>query len=112
MFIVTGCYVTKFFEDVEIFLSYTSLSLTFPHSHVLSEFDNVMNIEPAILVMHHSVRTNLSVTATLLDFLCRIMNNFSIPHAEAVKQGENIERIGRGNYVWTSASSGAGFAGV
>lgn len=34
--------------------------------------DNIMNIEPAILVMHNSMRSHPPVTATLLDFLCRV----------------------------------------
>ena len=38
--------------------------------------DNIMNIEPAILVMHHSMRPHPAITATLLDFLCRIIHNF------------------------------------
>lgn len=29
-------------------------------------------VEPAILVMHHSMRSHPAVTATLLDFLCRV----------------------------------------
>lgn len=38
--------------------------------------DNIMNIEPAILVMHNSMRSHPAVSATLLDFLCRIIPNF------------------------------------
>lgn len=52
-----------------------------------SEKDNIMNIEPAILVMHHSMRSHPAVTATLLDFLCRIIPNFYPPFADKVKQG-------------------------
>lgn len=52
-----------------------------------SEKDNIMNIEPAILVMHHSMRSHPAVTATLLDFLCRIIPNFYPPFAEKVRQG-------------------------
>ena len=33
--------------------------------------DNIMNIEPGILVMYHSLRNHFQLTATLLDFLCR-----------------------------------------
>ncbi|XP_034833377.1 integrator complex subunit 3 homolog [Maniola hyperantus] len=51
------------------------------------EKDNIMNIEPAILVMHHSMRSHPAVTATLLDFLCRIIPNFYPPFADRVKQG-------------------------
>ncbi|CAH0553615.1 unnamed protein product [Brassicogethes aeneus] len=52
-----------------------------------SEKDNIMNIEPAILVMHHSMRSHPAVSATLLDFLCRIIHNFYPPLAEKVKSG-------------------------
>ncbi|XP_039291169.1 integrator complex subunit 3 [Nilaparvata lugens] len=49
--------------------------------------DNIMNIEPAILVMHHSMRSHPVVTTTLLDFLCRIIAAFYPPLCEKVKQG-------------------------
>lgn len=39
--------------------------------------DNIMNVEPGILVMYHSIRNHPFVSGTLLDFLCRIMKNFS-----------------------------------
>ncbi|XP_048484397.1 integrator complex subunit 3 homolog [Plutella xylostella] len=51
------------------------------------EKDNIMNIEPAILVMHHSMRSHPAVTATLLDFLCRIIPNFHPQYSDKVKQG-------------------------
>ena len=51
------------------------------------ERDNIMNIEPAILVMHHSMRPHPAITATLLDFLCRIINNFCPAEAEKVRNG-------------------------
>ncbi|KAJ8982336.1 hypothetical protein NQ317_009452 [Molorchus minor] len=52
-----------------------------------SEKDNIMNIEPAILVMHHSMRSHPAVSATLLDFLCRIIPNFYPPLTEKVRAG-------------------------
>ncbi|XP_048524257.1 integrator complex subunit 3 homolog [Dendroctonus ponderosae] len=51
------------------------------------EKDNIMNIEPAILVMHHSMRSHPAVTATLLDFLCRIINHFYPPLSDKVRTG-------------------------
>lgn len=51
------------------------------------EKDNIMNIEPAILVMHNSMRSHPAVTATLLDFLCRIIPNFHPAYADKVRQG-------------------------
>ena len=51
------------------------------------EKDNIMNIEPAILVMNHSMRPHPAITATLLDFLCRIIMNFTLGREqEKVKQ--------------------------
>lgn len=52
-----------------------------------SEKDNIMNIEPAILVMHHSMRSHPAVSATLLDFLCRIITNFYPPLTDKVRTG-------------------------
>ncbi|KAL5004662.1 hypothetical protein ScPMuIL_018118 [Solemya velum] len=51
------------------------------------EKDSIMNIEPAMLVMFHSIRPHPAITATLLDFLCRIMPNFCNVLAAQVKQG-------------------------
>lgn len=31
-----------------------------------------MSPEPAILVMHHSMKPHPAITATLLDFMCRV----------------------------------------
>lgn len=49
--------------------------------------DNIMNIEPGILVMYHSIRSHPFVTGSLLDFLCRIMKNFSPKHEEKIRSG-------------------------
>jgi integrator complex subunit 3 len=49
--------------------------------------DNIMNIEPAILVMHHSMKPHPAITATLLDFLCRIVVNFYPREHERVRAG-------------------------
>ncbi|CAG5134392.1 unnamed protein product, partial [Candidula unifasciata] len=49
------------------------------------EKDSIMNIEPAVLVMFHSMRPHPAITATLLDFMCRIMNNFSIQHTAQIR---------------------------
>lgn len=37
---------------------------------------NVMVIEPGLLVMHHSLRKNLKITSTLLEFLCLIATEY------------------------------------
>lgn len=49
--------------------------------------DNIMNIEPGILVMYHSIKTHPLVTNTLLDFLVRIMKNFFPKYEDKIKMG-------------------------
>uniref|UniRef100_A0A3P9PNG4 Integrator complex subunit 3 n=1 Tax=Poecilia reticulata TaxID=8081 RepID=A0A3P9PNG4_POERE len=51
------------------------------------EKDSIMNIEPAILVMHHSMKPHPAITATLLDFMCRIIPHFFPPLETQVRQG-------------------------
>jgi len=41
-----------------------------------SSGDNIMNIEPGILVMYHSIKHHPMLTASLLDFLCRLIPHF------------------------------------
>ncbi|GIY82793.1 hypothetical protein CDAR_608791 [Caerostris darwini] len=67
--------------------SSAKLSLFFDWLFFDPEKDNIMNIEPAILVIYHSVKSHPIITATLLDFLCRIMPNFSLSLKAQVKQG-------------------------
>lgn len=49
--------------------------------------DNIMNVEPGILVMFHSIRNHPMVSTTLLDFLCRIMRNFYPKGEERIRMG-------------------------
>ena len=49
--------------------------------------DNIMNIEPAILVMYHNLKHHPATSITLLDFLCRIQTQFYPPLEQAIKQG-------------------------
>ena len=63
------------------------LALFYDWLYFNPEKDNIMNIEPAILVMHHSMRPHPAITATLLDFLCRIIPNFFPKEKEKVHQG-------------------------
>lgn len=49
--------------------------------------DNIMNVEPGILVMYHSIRTHPFVSSSLLDFLCRIIKNFSPKHEDKIRAG-------------------------
>lgn len=67
--------------------SNAKLSLFYDWLFYDPEKDNIMNIEPAILVMQNSMRTHPAITATLLDFLCRMIPNFYQPLADKVKLG-------------------------
>ncbi|XP_042903927.1 integrator complex subunit 3 isoform X2 [Parasteatoda tepidariorum] len=67
--------------------SSAKLSLFYDWLFFDPEKDSIMNIEPAILVIYHSVRSHPVITATLLDFLCRIMPNFCLSLKTQVKQG-------------------------
>lgn len=49
--------------------------------------DNIMNVEPGILVMYHSIRNHPLVSSTLLDFLCRIMKNFFPDSEDKIRTG-------------------------
>lgn len=49
--------------------------------------DNIMNVEPGILVMFHSIKNVPLVSSTLLDFLCRIMKNFFPKGEERIRNG-------------------------
>eukprot|EP00731_Ephydatia_muelleri_P012110 Em0006g1004a len=52
-----------------------------------SESDNIMNIEPGILLMHHSLRSHHVMTASLLDFLCRLIPSYCPALDKAVECG-------------------------
>lgn len=52
-----------------------------------AKVDNIMNIEPAILVMFYSSRSHPQVTSGLLDFLCRIPIVFSPKLGEHIRGG-------------------------
>ena len=40
----------------------------------------ILSPEPAILLMHHSLRSHPQITASLLDFLCRVRTTpFDLP---------------------------------
>ncbi|KAI0237347.1 Integrator complex subunit 3 [Lamellibrachia satsuma] len=67
--------------------SNAKLSLFYDWLFFDPEHDSIMAIEPCILVMHHSMRPHPAITATLLDFMCRIMSNFYLSLAVEVKQG-------------------------
>uniref|UniRef100_A0A8D8V715 SOSS complex subunit A homolog n=1 Tax=Cacopsylla melanoneura TaxID=428564 RepID=A0A8D8V715_9HEMI len=57
--------------------------------------DNIMNIEPAMLLMFNSIPKHASITAGLLDFLCRIILNFHPSLTDRIKTGivSSIQQI-------------------
>ncbi|KAB7497165.1 Integrator complex subunit 3-like protein [Armadillidium nasatum] len=65
----------------------SKLSLFYDWLFYNTETDNIMNIEPGILVMYHSLRPHPVLTTSLLDFLCRIIPNFHPSLTEKVKAG-------------------------
>ncbi|XP_050400889.1 integrator complex subunit 3 [Patella vulgata] len=70
--------------------SIAKLSLFYDWFFFDPEKDSIMNIEPAILVMYHSMRPHPAITATLLDFLARSFVNFCPMLATQVKQGVHL----------------------
>ncbi|XP_023931443.1 integrator complex subunit 3 [Lingula anatina] len=67
--------------------SNAKLSLFYDWLFFDPEKDSIMNIEPCILVMYHSIRPHPAITATLLDFMCRIIPNFHPSLVDQVRQG-------------------------
>lgn len=63
------------------------LALFFDWLFYQPDKDNIMNIEPAILLMHHSIRSHPTITCTLLDFLCRVIPNYSTMPDVHARQG-------------------------
>lgn len=82
---VIGWLLTTCTSSVAV--SNAKLALFYDWLFFESDKDNIMNIEPAILVMHHSMRSHPAVSATLLDFLCRIIGNFYPPLTDKVRSG-------------------------
>jgi len=71
----------------QVAASNAKLALFYDWLFYEADKDNIMNIEPAILVMHHSMRPHPAITATLLDFICRILNNFCPALTDKVRGG-------------------------
>lgn len=68
-------------------VSNAKLALFYDWLFFEADKDNIMNIEPAILVMYNSMRSHPAVSATLLDFLCRIIPNFCPSLSDKVRAG-------------------------
>jgi len=63
------------------------LALFFDWLFYQGDKDNIMNIEPAILLMHNSVRAHSNITMSLLDFICRMSTNYCPQFVNITKQG-------------------------
>lgn len=71
----------------QIVLANAKLALFYDWLFFDPQKDNIMNVEPGILVMYHSIRSHPYVSSSLLDFLCRIMKNFYPKHEDKIRMG-------------------------
>jgi integrator complex subunit 3 len=60
-----------------VVLADAKLALFYDWLNYSSNTDNIMNIEPAALLMFHSLRSHPQMTQSLLDFLCRLTTQFN-----------------------------------
>ncbi|XP_064401975.1 integrator complex subunit 3-like isoform X2 [Halichondria panicea] len=74
-------------QSDHVLFGYSKLSLFFDWLAYQLDSDNIMNIEPAILLMHHSLRSHPQLTATLLDFICRQASHYHPDLTEVVSEG-------------------------
>ncbi|KAF7827598.1 integrator complex subunit 3-like protein [Senna tora] len=49
--------------------------------------DNIMNIEPAMLLMVHSIPKYIDMTHTLLEFLLLLVDNYDMEHKDIIIKG-------------------------
>ena len=75
--ILTSCTNQVISANVKLALFYDWICFNPP-------IDNIMSLEPAILVVSHSLGPHPQVTTTLLDFLVRLASNFLPSHARQV----------------------------
>ena len=83
---------------------YLKFSLVVYHYTVIISFNERFS-EPGILLMHHSLRAHPQITASLLDFLCRVSGsctesecacacNFNTGHPDLHCEGEGRDAAG------------------
>lgn len=70
--------------------SYSHLALFWDWLFYSPDKNSVMDIEPGILVMYHSLKNHPVITSTLLDFLCRIIEQFHPPMTGQLRFGVNL----------------------
>jgi len=51
---------------------------------------NIMNIEPAILLMVHSITQYVEMTNTLLEFLLLLVDNYDMEHKDMIVKGVSL----------------------
>ena len=66
-----------------------ALKLTLIYDWLLfnEQRNTIMDIEPCILLMHHSRRNHPNMTYGLLDFILRIIKEFHEPIREEIRRG-------------------------
>ncbi|KAI6653672.1 Integrator complex subunit 3 isoform X2 [Oopsacas minuta] len=63
------------------------LALFFDYLAYDPDQHKIMNIEPAILLMHHSVRPYTNIAGTLLEFICKIIDEYMPGLEDKLLQG-------------------------
>ncbi|XP_058075407.1 uncharacterized protein LOC131223886 [Magnolia sinica] len=63
------------------------LSLFYDWLFFDEEVDNIMNIEPAILLMVHSIPKYMDMTQTLLEFLFLLVDNYDVTRKDIITRG-------------------------
>ena len=72
--VIIGWLLTKCTSNV--MAAQAKLALFYDWLFYDKEKENIMNIEPGILVMHHCLKNHPTIAATLMDFLCRMTTEF------------------------------------
>ncbi|XP_057787811.1 uncharacterized protein LOC131005036 [Salvia miltiorrhiza] len=65
----------------------TKLALFYDWLFFNEKVDNVMNIEPALLLMVHSIPKYIDITNSLLEFLFLLLDNYDLERKEIVLRG-------------------------
>ncbi|PKU84356.1 integrator complex subunit 3 [Dendrobium catenatum] len=69
------------------FLANVKLALLYDWMFFDEKVDNIMNIEPAMLLMVNSVNQYIDITHTLLEFLFLLVDNYDVQRRELVFKG-------------------------
>lgn len=65
----------------------TKLALFYDWLFFNEKVDNIMNIEPALLLMVHSVAKYTDITNSLLEFLFLLLDNYDLERKEIIRRG-------------------------